>query len=87
MKYKLVIIFVILTIAALWVTPAFGAQGQITEVTPSGTGTVVILQADEGDEEGFRPGRPGEINRKGSAGNRGTPGHFASQCTKIGACQ
>ncbi len=32
-------------------TPALTAQGQITEVNPSGVhGTVVILQADEGEE-------------------------------------
>ena len=32
-------------------TPALAAQGQITEVNPSGVhGTVVILQADEGEE-------------------------------------
>ena len=33
------------------ITPLFAAQGQITEVNPSGVhGTVVILQADEGEE-------------------------------------
>ena len=74
MKNKLAIVFLILTIAALWVTPAFAAQGQITEVNPSGIGTVVILQADEGGEEGFRPGGPGESNRNESAGTNGTTG-------------
>ena len=86
MKNKLVTVILTLTIVALWATPAFAAQGQITEVNPSGTGTVVILQADEGDEEGFRPGRPGETNRNASAGNRGTPGHFANLCLTTGGC-
>ena len=63
MKKKLVFVVAIIIILALWVTPVFAAQGQITEVNPSGTNTVVILQADEGVEEGFRPGQPGEINR------------------------
>ena len=39
------------SLVTLVITPLFAAQGQITEVNPSGVhGKVVILQADEGDE-------------------------------------
>ncbi len=86
MKKKLVFVVAIIIILALWVTPVFAAQGQITEVNPSGTNTVVILQADEGVEEGFRPGQPGEINRNARAGNRGMAGRFATECPTIGGC-
>ena len=36
LKRKLGIVILVLAIVALWVTPAFAAQGQITEVNPSG---------------------------------------------------
>ena len=39
MKKKLAIVILAIIIVALWVTPAFAAQGQITEVNPSGIGT------------------------------------------------
>lgn len=85
MKKQLLLVVAIVTILALWMTPVFAAQGQITEVNPSGTNIVVILQADDGEEaEGFHPGKPGEDNRNDAAGNRGTGGHFT--CTAIGSC-
>ena len=85
MKKKLSIAVLVLTILALWVTPTFAAQGQITEVNPSGTNTVVILQADDGEEEGFRPGDPGETHRNASeAGDNGTENHFTSKCLLVG---
>ena len=40
MKKKLAIVILAITIAALSLTPAFAAQGQITEVNPSGIGSV-----------------------------------------------
>ena len=86
MNKKLVLVVAIVTIMALWMTPAFAAQGQITEVNPSGINTVVILQADEGDEEAFHPGQPGGTNRNAAAGNRGTAGHFATECPTVGGC-
>ena len=40
-----------ITLLAAVLSPLVAAQGQITEVNPSGVhGTVVVLQADEGEE-------------------------------------
>lgn len=82
MKKKLVLVVAVVTILALWMTPAFAAQGQITEVNPSGTNTVKI--SDDGEE--FRPGQPGEVNRNDAAGNSGTADHFLTNCSAAGAC-
>ena len=86
MKKKQVFVVAIVTILALWMTPVFAAQGQITEVNPSGIDTVMILQADEGIEEGFHPGQPGEINRNAAAGLNGTSGPFATNCPTQDGC-
>ena len=72
MKKKLAIVILAITIAALWVTPAFAAQGVITEVNPSGVGTGVILQADEGEE--IIPEQPGNDNRNDAAAGKGAAG-------------
>ena len=87
MKKKLAILILAVAIVALWVTPAFAAQGQITEVNPSGTGTVtIILQADDGEEVvKVQPASPGEINRNPASDDSGTASHF-TECLTQGDC-
>ena len=63
MRKKLALIFVALAIAALWVTPAFAAQGQITEVNPSGVNTVNQTDPPTGSD----PGQKGAGNANGNA--------------------
>ncbi len=49
MKKKLAIVVLAITILALWLTPAFAAQGQITEVNPSGLTTANEASGDNAD--------------------------------------
>ena len=48
MKRKFGIVILVMAIVALWVTPAFAAQGQITEVNPSG---IVTTDRASGDNQ------------------------------------
>ena len=66
MKKKLSIVILAIAVAALWVAPAFAAQGQITEVNPSGIGTTNI--ASENNQASGNADDP-DANRNGNAGN------------------
>jgi hypothetical protein len=67
MKKTLAVVLISLMVLAVWVTPAFAAQGQITEVNPSGIGTVTITN----DGEEIKPGKPGIEHRNEAAGDNG----------------
>lgn len=69
MKKRLaIIVFLVVALAALWVTPAMAAQGQITEVNPSGRINVVDGITDVGVIEL----KEAEVNDKGSKGGKTT---------------
>ena len=74
MKKKLAIVILAITIAALWVTPAFAAQGTITEVNPSGIGTAHNPPNDNGEENAGQNADAGHGNRSNEAGNNGAGG-------------
>lgn len=59
MKRKLALVISLIAIMALWVTPALAAQGQITEVNPSGLSVANEASEDNADNN----------NRNEAAGN------------------
>ena len=64
MKRKLAIFILTIAILALWVTPALGAKGVITEVNPSGRISVVDGITDVGGDITIK--EPGKGANKGS---------------------
>lgn len=50
-KLKMAAVLMIFSLFAAVYTPLIAAQGQITEVNPSGVhGTIIVVQADDGEE-------------------------------------
>ena len=80
MKKTLAVVLITLMALAMWVTLVFAAQGQITEVNPSGIGTVSITN----DGEPIKPGKPGIDHRNEAAGNNGDKG--PTQCPSLDGC-
>ena len=74
MKKKLAIVILVITIMALWVTPALAAQGTITEVSPSGIGTANNPPNDNGEGHASDNADGGHENRNDNAGNNGVGG-------------
>ena len=67
MTKKLAIVILAITIAVLWVTPAFAAQGQITEVNPSGVNTVNQANDTGGNDPVENSGEHANENAKKDA--------------------
>jgi hypothetical protein len=80
MKIKLVAIVISMMVLALMVTPVFAAQGQITEVNPSGVGTTLTNK----DGDVIYPGQPGLDHRDSAAGQNGDTG--ATECPITNGC-
>ncbi len=74
MKKRLAIVIIAIAITALWVTPAFAAQGVITEVNPSGIGSV---NQEGSNPSGNEPGEQGAGNANDNAANDASGDHSA----------
>ena len=75
MKKKLaMIVFLVIALAALWVTPAFAAQGTITEVNPSGL--QVANEASDGNADNRNEAADAPVFEQltGATENTGTDG-------------
>ena len=78
-----IIVFLIVALSALSVTPAFAAQGTITEVNPSGIGS--SNASDNGKGNASSDADNGSTNNDGNGNSAGKGAGASEPSTELGA--